>query len=120
RVDGLLRTSTSITGWYGDTWTGPRVDWTRHACTGGLLRVPVHSNPQLFAGVTQRIAVSGSTAPFVVRLPSAATKTIVVHLLPRGGVCHIRFDITPARQPPGDPRTLGILAAGFEYVPGSG
>jgi hypothetical protein len=84
------------------------------------LRVPVHSNPQLFAGVTQRIAVSGSAVPFVVRLPSTATKTIVVHLLPRGGVCHIRFEITPARQPPGDPRTLGILAAGFEYVPGSG
>jgi hypothetical protein len=120
RVNGLLRTSTSISGWYGDTWTGPRVDWTRHACKGGLLRVPVHSNPQLFAGVTQRIAVSGSTVPLVVRLPSTATKTIVVHLLPHGGVCHVRFDITPARQPPSDPRTLGILAAGFEYVPAAG
>ena len=120
RVDGLMRTSTSISGWYGDTWTGPRVDWTRHACTRGLLNVPVHSNPQLFAGVTQRIAVSGSTIPFVVRLPSTATKTIVVHLLPRAGTCHIRFDITPARKPANDPRTLGILATGFEYVPAAG
>ncbi len=120
RVDGLLRTSTSISGWYGDSWTGPRVDWTRHACTGGLLRVPVHSNPVLFTGVTQRIAVSGSTIPFVVHLPSTATKTIVVHLRPRGGVCHVRFDIAPARQPLHDPRTLGILVAGFEYVPASG
>jgi hypothetical protein len=120
RVDGLLRTTTSIIGWYGDTWTGPRVDWTRHACTRGLLNVPVHSNPELFAGVTQRIAVSGSTVPFVVRLLSTATKTIVVHLRPRAGICHIRFDITPARQPAGDPRTLGILATGFEYVPAAG
>ena len=120
RVDGLLRTTTSITGWYGDTWTAPHLDWTRHACTNGLLKVPVHSNPQLFAGVTQRIAVSGTTVPFVVRLPSTAAKTIVVHLKPRDGTCRINFDITPARQPPGDPRTLGILAAGFEYVPGFG
>ncbi|MDQ1458772.1 MAG: hypothetical protein QOI08_256 [Actinomycetota bacterium] len=120
RVDGLLRTTTSITGWYGDTWTAPHVDWTRHGCTTGLLKVPVHSNPQLFAGVTQRIAVSGTTVPFVVRLPSTAAKTIVVHLQPRDGTCRVNFDITPARQPPGDPRTLGILVAGFEYVPGSG
>ncbi len=120
RVDGLLRTSTSISGWYGDTWTGPRVDWTRHACSGGLLRVPVHSNPVLFAGVTQRIAVSGSTVPFVVRLPSTATKTVVVHLRSHGGLCHVRFVITPVRQPLHDPRTLGILATGFEYVPATG
>jgi hypothetical protein len=120
RVDGLLRTSTSISGWYGDTWTGPRVDWTRHACSGGLLRVPVHSNPVLFAGVTQRIAVSGTTVPFVVRLPSTASKTVVVHLRPHGGLCHVRFVITPVRQPLHDPRTLGILATGFEYVPATG
>jgi hypothetical protein len=120
RVDGVLRTSTSISGWHGDSWTGPRVDWTRHACTGGQLQVPVHSSSELFAGVTQRIAVSGDTVPFVVRLPSTATKTIIVHLLPHGGVCHVRFDITPARKPPNDPRTLGILAAGFEYVPATG
>jgi glycosyltransferase involved in cell wall biosynthesis len=120
RIDGLLRTSTSISGWYDDTWTAPRVDWTRHACKGGQLRVPVHTNPQLFAGVTQRIAVSGSTTPFVVRLPSTATTTIVVPLRPRAGVCHIRFDITPARKPANDPRTLGILATGFEYVPAAG
>jgi glycosyltransferase involved in cell wall biosynthesis len=120
RVDGLLRTSTSISGWFGDTWTGPRVDWTRRACIGGLLRVPVHSSPQLFAGVTQTIAISGSTVPFVVRLPSTAQKTIVVQLVPRAGVCHVRFEITPARKPPNDPRTLGILASGFEYVPAAG
>ncbi len=120
RVNGLLRTSTSISGWYGDTWTGPRVDWTRHACTGGQLRVPVHSNPQLFAGVTQHIAVSGSTVPFVVRLRPNAATTIVVDLRPSAGTCHVRFDITPARKPPNDPRTLGILASGFEYVPAAG
>jgi hypothetical protein len=74
----------------------------------------------LFAGVTQRIAVSGDTAPLVVLLPSTAEKTIVVHLRPHAGVCHVRFDVTPARKPPNDPRTLGILVAGFEYSSASG
>jgi glycosyltransferase involved in cell wall biosynthesis len=121
RVDGLLRTSTSITGWHGDDWTAQRFDWTRRACTGGVLRIPIHSDPTLFAGVTQQIAVSGDVAPIalVVDLPSTAHKTIVVHLLPRAGVCHVRFDVTPARKPPNDPRTLGILVSGFEYVPAS-
>jgi hypothetical protein len=117
RVDGLLRTSTSIHGWYADTWTGPSVGWTRRECTAGQLRVTVHSNPQLFAGVTQRIAVGGDTTPFVVRLPSTATRTIVVHLRPQQGVCRIHFAITPTRHAPGDPRALGVLATGFEYVP---
>jgi glycosyltransferase involved in cell wall biosynthesis len=117
RVDGVLRTSTLINGWFGDTWTKPRFDWTRRECTAGQLRVPVRSDSQLYAGVTQHIAVSGSTTPFTFALPSTAERTIVVHLVPRGGVCHIRFVVTPARKPPNDPRTLGVLVAGFEYVP---
>lgn len=117
RVDGKLRTSTSLSGWYGDTWTAPRVDWTRRGCTRGELRVPVHSNPQLFPGVTQHIAVSGTTMPFVVALRSTASKTIVVHLLPRAGVCHVRLTITPTGRAANDPRELGVLATGFEYVP---
>jgi hypothetical protein len=127
RVDGLLRTSTAITGWLGDTWTQPTVTWLRRGCVRGVLRVPVRSDPTLFAGVVQRIAVSGTTTPFVVRLPSTATTTIVVPLTPRGGICHLRFEITPSRRPidyPAlnnpDPRTLGVLISGFEYKPAPG
>jgi hypothetical protein len=124
RVNGLLRTSTSITGWLGDTWTKPTVTWLRRGCVRGVLRVPVHSDPTLFPGVVQRIAVSGTTEPFVVRLPSSARRTITIPLQPQGGICRIRFAITPSRSPihyPAlnnpDPRTLGVLIAGFEYVP---
>ena len=117
RVNGLLRSATTLIGWYGDTWTAPRVDWTRRDCTRGELRVPVHSNPQLFPGVTQQIAVSGTTAPFVVSLPSTATKTVVVHLQPRHGVCHVQLTISPAGHALNDQRALGVLATGFEYVP---
>jgi hypothetical protein len=117
RVDGVLRTSTLIDGWYGDTWTKPRFDWTRRECTAGQLRVHVHSDSQLYAGVTQHIAVSGSTTPVTFPLPSTATRTIVVHLIPHGGFCRLRFAVTPARKPPNDVRRLGILVTGFEYVP---
>ena len=124
RVNGMLRTSTNISGWYGDTWTGPAVDWIRHACRNGELRVPVHSDPLLFAHTTQRIAVTGTTKPFVVRLSPGARKTIVVPLQPAGGLCRVHFDISPARRPVdfpilgnSDSRTLGVLVTGFEYVP---
>jgi hypothetical protein len=93
----------------------------------GVLRVPVRSDPILYAGVVQTIAVSGSTAPFVVRLASTASKTIVVPLQPEGGVCRIHFAISPTRRPIDypvlnnpDPRTLGVLATGFEYEPAPG
>ena len=99
RVNGLLRTATQITGWYGDTWTDASVTWLQRGCTRGTLRVPVRSDPTLYAGVVQQIAISGSTTPFVFRLPSSAAKTIVVPLQPKGGVCTIHFAITPTRRP---------------------
>ena len=128
RVHGLVRTATVIAGWQPDLWTGPTVDWTRHACTRGVLRVPVKSDPVLFAGVIQRIAVSGTTtAPFVVRLPSNRARTITVPLRPRHGVCHVHFEISPTRRPVSypvlnnpDSRLLGVLVNGFRYAPSPG
>jgi glycosyltransferase involved in cell wall biosynthesis/4-amino-4-deoxy-L-arabinose transferase-like glycosyltransferase len=127
RVNGPLRTATLITGWQGDTWTDATVTWLRRGCVRGVLRVPVRSDQILFAGVVQTIAVSGSTKPFVVRLPSTASKTIVVPLQPHAGVCRIHFAISPSRRPidyPAlnnpDPRTLGVLASGFQYEPAPG
>jgi hypothetical protein len=82
--------------------------------------VPVRSNPDLFAGVTQRIAVSGDAEHLTYRLRSGGTGTVVVHLRPRAGVCRVVLDVSPARRPAGDVRTLGVLAGGFEYVPAAG
>jgi glycosyltransferase involved in cell wall biosynthesis/4-amino-4-deoxy-L-arabinose transferase-like glycosyltransferase len=124
RVDGPVRTATVIDGWHGDLWTGPTFDWTRRACTRGVLRVPVRSDPVLFAGITQRIAVSGTTTPFTVSLRSNRATTIAVPLVPSGGVCHVRFDVSPTRRPSAypvlnnpDSRRLGVLVTGFQYVP---
>jgi len=117
RVDGLVRTATSIRGWYPDTWTGRRVVWQSRSCAPGELRIPVRSNPELFAGVTQHIRVSGDAAPLTFAVPSSESRTIVVHLRPRAGACRVRFDVSPVRKPAGDPRRLGVLIGGFEYVP---
>jgi glycosyltransferase involved in cell wall biosynthesis/4-amino-4-deoxy-L-arabinose transferase-like glycosyltransferase len=128
RVHGPVRIATVIAGWQPDLWTGPTLDWTRHACTRGVLRIPVKSDPVLFAGVIQHIAVSGTTtAPFVVSLPSNRSKTISVPLRPRDGTCHVHFEISPTRRPISYPvlnnpdlRRLGVLVNGFRYVPSSG
>jgi hypothetical protein len=128
RVDGYLRTATQIEGWNGDSWTGPNVSWLRRGCLRGTLTIPVHTDQILFANVTQRIAVTGTTPkPFTVVLPSTASKTISVPLKPVNGVCRVQLAITPTRRPSDypalnnpDPRDLGVLATGFQYEPAPG
>src|SRR5262249_18170010 len=127
RVNGPLRTATNISGWYPDTWTGPTADWLRRSCKPGELRLPVRSDPILFAGVTQHLRVTGTTTPLVVSLPSTKRKTIVVPLRPVGGICRVHLAVTPSRSPGAfptlnnpDPRTLGVLLSGFQYVPSAG
>ena len=116
-MNGLLRTSGSISVWYDDKWTGSSVSWFRRPCTAGTLRVPVHSDQALFTGAVQRIRVTGSTTPFTVALRPTERKTIVVRLQPQAGVCRLRFDVSPTRKPAGDPRTLGVLVDDFQYEP---
>jgi glycosyltransferase involved in cell wall biosynthesis len=113
RVDGVVRTLVSVKGWYGDTWTAPHVQWVRRDCTNGLLRVPLTTS----AGATQTVTVGGTADPRSVRVGEGAPTTLAVRLRPRGGVCRVTLDVSPVRRAVGDPRRLGVLAAGFEYVP---
>jgi hypothetical protein len=78
----------------------------------------------LFAGVTQQIAVSGTTTPLVSSLRSDRAATIAVPLAPRHGICHVHFEVSPTRRPSDypvlnnpDSRRLGVLVTGFQYVP---
>ena len=49
RVDGPLRQLAFVDGLYPqDTWSGKRVTYTRHECTGGKLEVEVQSDAALF------------------------------------------------------------------------
>jgi glycosyltransferase involved in cell wall biosynthesis/4-amino-4-deoxy-L-arabinose transferase-like glycosyltransferase len=128
RVNGFLRTATQIEGWHGDSWTGPQVSWLRRGCLRGTLAIPVHTDQILFANVVQHIAVTGTTPrPFTVALPSTASKTIDVPLIPVKGVCRVQLAISPTRRPSAypalnnpDPRDLGVLVTGFQYTPAPG
>jgi glycosyltransferase involved in cell wall biosynthesis/4-amino-4-deoxy-L-arabinose transferase-like glycosyltransferase len=117
RVTSAVRTPSHVTGWYSDTWTASHAVWTRLGCRPGVLKVLVSSDPSLFAGVTQRIAISGTTPDRVVRLPSTQARALALPLRPRSGTCTVAFDITPSRKPAADPRTLGIHIQYFKYVP---
>jgi hypothetical protein len=113
RVDGIVRTLVSVEGWYHDTWTAPHAEWVRRNCTNGLLRVPLRTS----AGAAQTVTVGGTAAPQSIRVSETAPATLVVKLRPRAGLCRVTFDVSPVRRAVGDPRTLGVLAGGFEYVP---
>jgi glycosyltransferase involved in cell wall biosynthesis len=117
RVVPPVRTSTRVSGWYADTWTGPRVVWSRFACRRGVLRLQVSSDSGLFEGVVQHIHVSGATRVRTFLLPSTKTRTLSLPLEPVGGLCRVVLDITPSRKPAADPRLLGVHVAYFNYVP---
>jgi hypothetical protein len=117
RVTGPVRTATQVTGWYADTWTAPHVVWRRHACQRGVLRFNLRSDSGLFPGVTQRIAVSGTTVGRVILLPTTKSRTVSLPLEPQAGACKVVLDVTPSRKPAADPRRLGVHIDYFNYVP---
>ncbi len=48
KLDGpLVLAKTVKTGIYPDTWSGPRVTWTRDHCAGGTLSVSLSGDAQL-------------------------------------------------------------------------
>ncbi|HZR96883.1 MAG TPA: glycosyltransferase family 4 protein [Gaiellaceae bacterium] len=129
RVNGVLRTSIRISGWHGDHWTAPTVVWRDERCAGGTLSIPMRSDAGLYAGVTQRVTVTGmGTARRVVTLAPGASRTVSVPLRPAGGACTIRLSVTPTRRPTdvpalhsSDRRRLGVIVDSFDYstTPGS-
>ena len=114
RVDQPLRVAYTTTGLYSDTWTGPKVTYTRYACTGGTLTVHVLQDPSLFRR-TQTVTSGGTT--FRVH----GSRTIVVPLTRASGDrCTATFTIAPTRMPAaatGDKRHLGVHFNTLTYRP---
>ncbi|HET8528157.1 MAG TPA: glycosyltransferase [Gaiellaceae bacterium] len=126
RAQRPVRLAQEIEGWYPDSWTGPTLTWTRYGCTGGRLRFDLRSDATLYAGVTQHVAVSGTTPARTILLPSTLqsglTKTVPLH--PVRGRCRVVLRITPARIPASfprlhrdDTRQLGVHVDFFRYLP---
>ncbi len=110
RVDGPLRlASTTITGVYADTWSGPRVTWTRKQCVGGVVTATLSGDARLLPGGNVVTASSGERARV---LPNALVNLRVpVHAV--DGTCRVVFVVAPTAVPaevfPGstDTRALG-------------
>jgi hypothetical protein len=105
RLHGPLASLTKVGGLYpGDTWSGAVATWRRLRCTGGELRVRMHSDPTLFAGRLTHVLASVGGQPVALPVP----------LTPRNGTCTVRFTVDPTLVPADvlpdstDTRELGV------------
>jgi hypothetical protein len=110
KVDGPLRSLTSVTGLYpGGTWSGPTVEYRRLHCAGGAVRVALLGDASLFARV-QRVRAGDVTRLVVPGVPAAMT-------VPLSG-CRARFAVDPTKVPGGgDERRLGVHFLSFQFLP---
>jgi hypothetical protein len=123
RLNGPLASLTNVTGLYpSDTWSGPHVTWARLRCSGGELRVGLHSDPTLFAGhLSHVLALVNGTAVARIAVPPQGAVTLRVPLQPEGGRCRVRFEVSPTLVPaeviPGntDGRRLGAHFDSFVH-----
>jgi hypothetical protein len=119
---GPLRSRTKVTGVYADTWSGPRVTYTRHDCEGGVLRVQLRGDPSLFTEPQTVAAGIGGEAAGRVTLRPNEERELAVTLRPRNENCVVEFSISPTRVPAevsdanSDTRELGVHFDRFHYV----
>jgi Dolichyl-phosphate-mannose-protein mannosyltransferase len=101
RLRGPLASLTRVTGLYpNDTWSGREVTWTRLRCTGGELRVALHSDPTLFAGRLTNVLATVGGRPVARRsIPPQGSVTMRVPLEPVDGRCVVRFSVSPTLVP---------------------
>jgi hypothetical protein len=124
RLHGPLASLTRVTGLYpNDTWSGPEVTWTRLRCSGGRLRVQLHSDPTLFAGRLTEVLATVRGRPVARKaVPPDGSVTLLVPLEPVDGRCVVRFSVSPTLVPADviagntDERELGAHFDSFVHV----
>ena len=100
RVDGPLRQLAFVDGLYPqDTWSGKRVTYTRHECTGGKLEVELQSDAALFPEPNTVTARVGGRVVARANVFSNLTKTMRVPLEPDGDKCIVRFTVENTAVP---------------------
>jgi glycosyltransferase involved in cell wall biosynthesis len=119
RVKAPARTTTQITGLYDDPvspWSTGHVTWRRVQCGGGALKVALRSDTTLFKGLTQTLAITGTTPALTLHLKPTQQPTLRLPLTPVKGICRVDFRISPTRRPVSDPRQLGLHFDVIRYV----
>lgn len=123
RLAGPLSSTTSLTGIYpNDTWSGPRVRWTRRHCRGGELVVSLFSDPNLVGSeLTDVLASVGGRPVARIVVPPVGSVRLRVPLTAANGSCVVDFLVTPTRVPANriegstDVRELGVHFGAFVY-----
>ncbi|HZT91816.1 MAG TPA: glycosyltransferase family 39 protein [Gaiellaceae bacterium] len=123
RVDGPLVFVTRVSGLYAnDTWGGRVVTYHRFRCAGGFLTVRVGTDANLFDVDQILTARENGRTVASLRIAPTAQPTLRVRLVPRHGVCTVRFlaarTRVPARVQPGnaDMRALAVHYYAFSYA----
>jgi hypothetical protein len=115
RATRPVRLAYTTTGLYDDGWSGPTFSYRRFDCRGGTLVVRLAQDPNLFDG-PQRVSASTGVSTDV--SPAAEETFWDVPLVPRDGVCDVRFRVAPTAVPGGgDTRRLGVRVNGLGYRP---
>ena len=123
RVEGPLRQISRVTGLYPqDTWSGPRVIYTRLDCDGGSLTVLLQSDTALFTKPQRVTAFVRNRQVAHVVVPPGGERTLRVPLEAVDRWCSARFEVSPTAIPAvvtkgenPDPRELGIHFNRFAY-----
>jgi hypothetical protein len=119
RVAGPVahKVEVSWTGLYpNDTWSGPTVNYVRRHCSPGVLQVALHSDATLFDRPQSVVASVAGRPVARVRFQAPDSGVLRVPLKPEGGVCRVRFDVSPTAVPGGgDSRRLGVHFDAFNF-----
>jgi len=101
RLMGPLSSTTTLEGVYpNDTWSGPRVRWTRRHCPGGELDVGLHTDPNLVGNEpTDVLALVGGRPAARISVPPTAAVMLRVPLTAVDGTCVVDFRVSPTRIP---------------------
>lgn len=115
RVNGPVVVVNHVTGLYpNDTWSGKTVTYKRLACTGGSLAVELQGDESLFKTPQSVVATEHGTPVGLAVIPVAGITTMSVPLVPRLGVCTVRFTVGRTAVPgPRDRRRLGAHFLAF-------
>lgn len=122
RLRGPLRLTHTVDGVYADSWSGPRVTYTRFRCRGGSVALTVQSDGGLFREPQRLLARSGARS-IRFAVPAGSTRLVRVPLAAARGRCEAVVDVlttaVPARERPDatDERELGVRVRGFVYQP---
>ena len=118
RLDGPLRQAEWVRGVYPDNWSGPRIEYVRRGCTGGLLVATLQGDASLFKTPSHVVVRSRGKVVQRATVSQLAPRLLRVPLVPRNGVCEATLSVSPTKVPRSrDTRRLGIRVPSLVYQP---